>query len=453
MRLFGKEKRNFGFLFFMFSLPALTLSANQERTSEDRIIPESARGEFQKKPKKSPKINTEPFSKPSHRPKKKTQRVSLGIEPMKTSDKKTLCLKKTKQTREETADKREMWVQKVSKRVSQPTYEGEVAYSYREPAYEQSDCCDGWEYEEEEACDCQECYPELYECADDNCECNECYSYWETEYGYSSCDLNCCDDFCCCYYLRGLLGYAGGRTVGVKDGYGMLGLQLGTTSEPGCFYKAIEANAFFLENNRYAFNVGGLMRWYQSEMCSYFGMNLFYDYREGKYGKFQQVGFGFEGYFPCFTITANTYIPVGNKWASGSKTVYNDYNGDFQAICRQTELAMCGFNIDIGREFCPVDCFYLYPSIGPYYFSHCSKSFWGVRARARLRYNSRMGIEFQVTNDSVFGTRGQAFFYITFPIGIGDANCCCEPCELFLEPVDRFRVIPLDRCCNWDWNW
>ena len=286
-------------------------------------------------------------------------------------------------------------------------------------------------------------------CCDDYIEYEPCYDDY-----YDECCDDCCEyDSCCCYYLRGLLGYGAGSTVGLCDNYGQVGLQFGTASETGHFYKAIEANGFFLEGKRWAWNVGALLRWYDVETCSYFGMNIFYDYRDGCYGNFQQVGLGFEAYLPCFTLTGNAYVPVGKKCAYGPKHVYDDYEDGYVATCRETELAMCGFNLEIGREYCINECFMLHPGIGPYYFSSCDKSSWGVRFRTRFRYTSRFGIDFQLTHDSIFNTRAQALFYISFPIGIGSEDCCCDPCDFFLEPVDRFDIIPLGKCCSWEWNW
>lgn len=283
------------------------------------------------------------------------------------------------------------------------------------------------------------------------------------ECDYNSCDQNCSDKLACCYELCGMndsyvipfYGYSVGETVGIDENFHQFG---GTVyfSQFDTMY-IFQGDALAFDNQKWAASFGGGLRFCGPCECPIFGINAFYDFREGCVDRFHQFGFGFEFLnFYCLDFRANFYFPVFGR--KRSDTSVFTYPGGFVATCFERESAPCATNFEVGMPIYLVcGLWNLYPAIGPYYLSFCDKSVVGVRFRGALEFRRWLYSEFIITYDSVYRTRIEGKFVLSLPFNFIRCLChpksqrCCFPRKL--QPIDRFDAIILNKECCWTWNW
>ena len=81
----------------------------------------------------------------------------------------------------------------------------------------------------------------------------------------------------------------------------------------------IDVRAHHLNNGNWAGKFGLGLRKYDCSSNGIWGGNVYYDYRNTRHKKFQQIGLGMEFLHCCFDARLNVYLPVG-----GLKSRYYD---------------------------------------------------------------------------------------------------------------------------------
>lgn len=263
-----------------------------------------------------------------------------------------------------------------------------------------------------------------------------------------------------------------GRWVGIDEGYSTLGLFTTLPFFENCNYEPfIDLRGHYLNDGRKAANAGTGVRYWNSQKRSVIGFNTYYDYREGKWHSYQQIGAGAEYLSMRGDFRINGYLPIGKRERHSSTKIFDDFEGNFFATCREQRPAMWGIDGEFGRWLKrkePCDFLDIYGAVGGHYFfskTHHMHAYGGeLRVAANVgRYFS---FELKAGYDSVFNAIVQGRVALTFPIdntyfsGLCNTSSACatsSEClvrELTLQSVHRQELIAVDdeECC-WSWNW
>ncbi|MCE5318051.1 MAG: inverse autotransporter beta domain-containing protein, partial [Parachlamydia sp.] len=282
------------------------------------------------------------------------------------------------------------------------------------------------------------------------------HSLWGDECG-------CCGT-CCCFdhYTapRLYISHVEGDTVAYRGGYTSLGLFAAPTGWGNGNWKPfLDVRGHVFNNGKTAANLGGGLRYYSSCLNSVFGVNSYYDYREGPLSHYHQVGVGLEILGPCLDLRLNGYFPVGNKDGESHAHKFTFPRGQF-ATCRQREEALSGFDAEIGKcfNFCfPRSCrsFCFYAAIGPYFYESrsCADDIWGGQMRFIVQKNC-LNLEVGASYDRQYHTSGYARVEISIPLRWPCCEQdCCGDCGLIYQPVHRQEMIVLSKQhCFWKTN-
>lgn len=264
--------------------------------------------------------------------------------------------------------------------------------------------------------------------------------------------------------LRGYVGQTLGRGIGYNKPYTSVGLFYMPRRYSCCVLPFLDMRLHKFNHGKFAYNLGGGLRFLVPSLNRVMGINSYYDYRDGK-RDWHRLGIGFELLGPCFDIRINGYFPVGSHTHESHPKRFCFPGGFFASCTRKTE-ALRGVDGEICtslQKLCPCwcRCWDIYMAVGAYaYPIHCGHNANGGKFRLGISFCDSLLFEFRLTDDRYFGTRVQGFFALSFPLYICQENVCCEPgcCDLCLRtladiPVQREEIIGEDRgrCC-WKTN-
>ncbi len=250
-----------------------------------------------------------------------------------------------------------------------------------------------------------------------------------------------------------------GCQVGFGTNYTTIALLSAPEYKAGSFLPMIDLRLDRFDNVTYSSSVGLIARYIpeSNAFCHMLGANLYYDFRQGSVGYFNQIGVGVEVLGRRWDFRANAYIPVGPRHQV-HKCLYDDYIGPYYAIDIQNELVSYGFNGEVGYYFVRGKDFLLYGAAGPYYIAgrkYHDKTRGGM-IRIKPMYRDFAAVEVMFSHDPLFNNIWQVNFSINLPLyELSKTNR--PPCGLknqqIYQPVQRFEVMPLSRCDCWETNY
>lgn len=212
----------------------------------------------------------------------------------------------------------------------------------------------------------------------------------------------------------------------------------------------IDLRGHRFDNNTYAANVGLVARYIPKSFCELLGANVYYDFRQGKIGNFQQIGVGIEILGKRWDFRANGYIPISTK-KRVRKCLFDDYTDGFFMMDRRTESISYGYNAEIGCLAVRTDTFLLYLAGGPYYITgrKCHEKTRGGEVRMRPQYKDYVALDLRLSHDPVFETVFQAQIIVSIPLyqitGQNKNHCGITDRQIY-QPVERFEVMPIGKC-------
>ena len=200
------------------------------------------------------------------------------------------------------------------------------------------------------------------------------------------------------------------------------------------FVPFIDLRGHRFSNNRWAANVGIGARRLMSSVDAVVGANVYYDYRDVRHSRFQQVGIGFEILQRHFEARLNVYLPT--KLKSGffdhrSFTIcdptFMNFAGNAAIISGKTThrskkyfTTLRGFDAEIGKNFNLGPYFKVYLAVGPYYYSQSrSHDFWGGSVRCCAQFMDFLSVDVRSTSDRVYHNKFSAQVSFTIPLGPG----------------------------------
>ncbi len=271
-----------------------------------------------------------------------------------------------------------------------------------------------------------------------------------------------CDSCTICCDPRIYFDHVEGNWLDNRKGYTSFGMfipfQLCTESY---WFPFIDLRGHWFNNGKTAGNLGGGLRFINSDSSKVFGVNAYYDFRQGSWRHYyDQLGIGIEMLTPGWDFRCNSYFPLGGRKAHRRHEI--DLGNGFEATNHQHQQSLGGFDAEIGkwlRRQSSCCRFNLYGALGFYsYFPEKHRrNILGGEVRIYSQLGRYVSIEIQGGCDRVNHGMLQGTLAITIPIG--SCRCEVESCDqccsgLLYQPVHRQEIIALDKKDkNWTWNW
>ena len=231
--------------------------------------------------------------------------------------------------------------------------------------------------------------------------------------------------------------------------------------KPGKFLPQIDLRGDRFDDTTYAASGGFVLRYIPRKdgpVKQIFGLNAYYDYRQGNIGYFNQIGGGIEILGKRWDFRANVYVPVGEK-RKMQRCLFDDFIGDFFAIEDSFESISFAYNAEVGWLAINSQYLLLYLAGGPYYIAG-RKSFDKTRGgefRIQPQYKDYIALNAIVSHDPLFNTVYQFEVIVNLPLYLLSkkidmkATCGLTPRQIY-QPVIRYDVMPIGRCSCWQFN-
>lgn len=267
---------------------------------------------------------------------------------------------------------------------------------------------------------------------------------------------NTCCQPCCLpkVYLEG--SYTFGDLITVDEDYAGARLFI-EAPEECCIRPYLDLNGYRFRKEKHWAASGGLG--FSADLgCCYWGLvNVFYDYRQGCFGPFNQIGVGLAIGNPFWTLRVNGYHPF--KDHRSGKLHRFDFGDGFVATCRHREYAYTGVDGELEFTLWRNCYFDLYLGMGGYYYKNDkADDFGGGLARVGMSLFDYLTLECRTSYDNVFHSRVQGMVSLDIPLdllfscGNGDP-CCRDNCWDIARSYRRNNIVQVKDCCQWTWNW
>lgn len=249
--------------------------------------------------------------------------------------------------------------------------------------------------------------------------------------------------------------YTAGKGLGYRTGYTSFDLFL---TEPlyNCdVVPFVDLRGHIFNNGKRAANFGAGIR--APYDCYYvWGINAYYDYLENSHRPYHQVTAGLELLSYTWDFRLNGYFPVGKTKTSLLDFNYENPLSQGFLVKGTEEMAMRGFDFEVGYHFYNDYCFQLFGGIGPYYYSGRSsktrnafnkttREIYGGRLRVNASLHKYASLEGIATYDNRFKWGGQVVVTFTLPFDLTLDFCGngCEGCfeDIFYQSVFRNEII------------
>jgi hypothetical protein len=240
--------------------------------------------------------------------------------------------------------------------------------------------------------------------------------------------------------------------------YSTLEMLIGPEYRRGHFLPMLDLRGHRFDNTKYASNVGFVGRYIPETFCQILGVNAYWDYRQGSWGGFHQLGVGIEVLGKRLDFRANGYIPLSTT--ERVKTcVFDDYIGDYVITRRKIEFVSYGYNAEVGYLAVRSNSFLLYGAASLYYLSGrgINTDTRGGKFRLRPQYKDYFAVDLSVSYDNIFRTVYQAEIILSIPLyQIASYKYKKSPCGItdrqVYQPVERYEIMPIGKKCCWKTN-
>ena len=246
-------------------------------------------------------------------------------------------------------------------------------------------------------------------------------------------------------YLRTAVRHIEAGGIGYNKGYTTFDAFLALNPETCTLMPFVDLRGHVFDNGKGAANVGfGLRQIIGSKI---YGINAYYDYRNGKKLHYNQVGFGFEIIGTRFDMRINGYLPVGKKIIALDQMKFVGFAGHHMMLSQRSQFAMKGVNGELGVHFGKSRFFDFYAAAGPYCFiAEVGPKLWGGKGRLVCTFNERWTFELSNSYDRMFHNRFQCQLTFSLPFGGGSNGDDEKACPNLLssrmvQRVERQEII------------
>ncbi|MBI2743775.1 MAG: right-handed parallel beta-helix repeat-containing protein [Chlamydiales bacterium] len=245
-----------------------------------------------------------------------------------------------------------------------------------------------------------------------------------------------------------------GGGVGYRQGYTTLETFLAPDPERWSVMPFLDARGHVFDNGKWAANAGTGIRGVYG--CRAYGLNAFYDYRNTKRQRYNQIGVGLETLGTLWDFRMNGYLPVGRKITSPYHTKFDRFSDHHMILSRKYQFAMKGADAEVGFHFGKTRLFDFYTAAGPYYYiGEVGGNTWGGKARISGTFKDYVTLELSDSYDRRFHNNFQGQITLSIPFGKKSSvnkKGCRNTCELasalvsrMVQPVGREEIIVVGR--------
>lgn len=227
--------------------------------------------------------------------------------------------------------------------------------------------------------------------------------------------------------------------------------------KPGRFLHMADVRVQNINNlckiNTYGTNLGYVTRHIPKSSCWMWGLNAYWDYRQGSIAHWFQLGAGAELLGKYCDFRVNGYWPLEDK---RKKSHTFEVGEDLFTKRIKFEYAYAGFNAELGWKAVRTRDFQLYLAGGPYYLSgNCDHKGWGGSFRVRPQYRDYLAVDLSMSDDGIFHLIYQIQVIFSLPL-YRSPRGKKPPCSLYnreiYQPVERWDLITLGRGTCWESN-
>ena len=254
------------------------------------------------------------------------------------------------------------------------------------------------------------------------------------------------------------MGYAQGTGTRYHLGYGKFGVVLAPEYVLGGFLPMINLKGLAFDNGTFSAAGGLVGRFLPKKLCQVFGFNVFYEWRQGKLGNYNQVEAGLEILNKNWEIRVQGCVPVGVR-IHKKKTIFADNIDNYRAERTRNEFDNYFVDLSAGYYIVNTSPFQIYLAAGPYWFTgKFFKDVWGGQLTVRPQIMDYIEIEFNMSHDRILKTCYQGSIILTLPLYSYSSKIKKKkgPCGManrqIYQPVRRDELILLLQKCCWDVN-
>lgn len=239
--------------------------------------------------------------------------------------------------------------------------------------------------------------------------------------------------------------------IGYKDGYTTLEAFFASDPSQWKVTPFFDARGHVFDNGKWAANAGvGIRALWGNRV---YGINTYYDYRNGGRLHSNQMGVGLETLGELFDFRINGYLPVGVKTSAPYDAVFGAFSVHYLLVSQKYQSAMKGANAEFGFHFGKTESFDFYAAAGPYYFiGEVAQATWGGKARISGTYKDLLTLEMSDSFDRTFHNKFQGQISLSFSFGpqskVKEQGRTCKTANTLnsrmLQPVDRQEIIVID---------
>ncbi|WP_339727517.1 right-handed parallel beta-helix repeat-containing protein [uncultured Gimesia sp.] len=241
-------------------------------------------------------------------------------------------------------------------------------------------------------------------------------------------------------------GIGGG--IGYDDGYSNLGVLVPFTINPDQSMLFLDLRAMVTDQGAGGVNLGAGWRGYSETVDKIFTLAAWYDYDDGHFQDYNQIGISGEVIGQYLTSRINGYFPINNNETVISNNLtggaYFQSNRILLDRARISESSYGGVDAEIGGPLPVLGKFGIDAFVGGYYYnSDHDKSAAGAKFRAEANINDWWQMSVSYAKDSVFGSN--AWMNVTLSIPEGRSDKWMRPKTLrqrMYQPMNRnYRVV------------
>ncbi|WP_417381360.1 right-handed parallel beta-helix repeat-containing protein [Gimesia sp.] len=241
-------------------------------------------------------------------------------------------------------------------------------------------------------------------------------------------------------------GIGGG--IGYDDGYSNLGVLLPFTINPEQSMLFLDLRAMVTDQGAGGVNLGAGWRAYSDNLDKIFTVAGWYDYDDGHFQDYHQIGLSGEVIGQYLTTRVNGYFPINNNEIIVSNNLsgsaYFQSNRIYLNRTRRSESSYGGVDAEVGGPLPVLGKFGIDAFVGGYYYnSDHDKSAAGAKFRAEANINDWWQMSVSYAKDSVFGSN--AWMNVTLSIPEGRSDKWMRPKTLqqrMYQPMNRnYRVV------------
>jgi hypothetical protein len=252
-------------------------------------------------------------------------------------------------------------------------------------------------------------------------------------------------------HYRTTLRHIEGGGIGYKDGYTTLEAFLASDPSKWVVTPFLDMRGHLFNNGKWVTNIGSGLRSLLKNRV--YGINAYYDYRNGGRLHANQIGVGLETLGEVIDFRINGYLPVGSKISDPYGSKFGAFSSNYMLLSQKYQSAMKGSDAEFGFHFGKPGLFDFYAAAGPYYFiGKKAPVTWGGKARIAGTFKETLTLEISDSYDRTFHNKFQGQISLTFLFGPKSKikekrNNCKVPNTLndrMLQPVGRQEIIVMD---------